>query len=639
MAPLCATRQETSLRAGFFVPGTSRRSIRPEVFGTSCAWENRSIMQSFLRRLLASVFLLLAPAAWAADDFLPPEQAFQVSAQMVAADRIEVLVRIAPGYYAYREPLRFSVQGGAELGTPEIPQGKVKFDENFQKNVETYRNDLRIAVPVRAAAPFTLTVVAQGCADAGLCYPPLTTEIALDPARLSPTTGAPVAAKAANAVATAQGGGWLDGSRVDDILRSGRLWQVVLAFFGMGVLLSLTPCVLPMLPILSSLIVGTGQRPSRLRGLGLAATYSLGMALVYTALGVAAGLAGEGFAAALQTPWAIAGFSLLLVLLSLSMFDVYELRLPTSWTTHWSTHSNRLPAGQLAGVFVMGGVSALIVSPCVTAPLAGALLFISQSGDVVQGGSALFSMASGMSLPLLLLGASAGRWVPKAGAWMHGVKRLFGLMMLGVALWLAQPVLPIAVTMALWGLLLLLAGFLLAPFSRHAHHRHALRTALQRALGVLALLMGAAQFVGAVSGGQDPLRPLAHLGNGPAAQGVKPSFQPVGSEAALDAAIRAAGGRPVVLDFYADWCVSCKEMERFTFSHPDVASRLQKAVLLKADVTANSAEHRALLKRFKLFGPPGTLFFDAQGAELTQARVVGFQGARRFAQTLDTAGL
>lgn len=626
--------QETSLRAGFFVPGAAHRSIRRRVFGTSCAWENRFIMQSFFRHLLASALFLLLPAAWAADDFLPPEQAFQVSAQMVAADRIEVLVRIAPGYYAYREPLRFTAQG-AELGAPQIPQGKVKFDENFQKNVETYRNDLRIPLPVQATGPFKLTVVAQGCADAGLCYPPLSTELTLDPARLSPSSGAPMAAKAL----PAQGGGWLDGNRVDDLLRSGRLWQVVLAFFGMGVLLSLTPCVLPMLPILSSLIVGSGQRPSRLRGLGLAAAYSLGMALVYTGLGVAAGLAGEGFAAALQTPWAIGGFSLLLVLLSLSMFDVYELRLPSAWTTHWSTHSNRLPAGQLAGVFVMGGVSALIVSPCVTAPLAGALLFISQSGDVVQGGSALFSMATGMSLPLLLLGASAGRWVPKAGAWMHGVKRLFGLMMLGVALWLAQPVLPIAITMALWGLLLLLAGFLLAPFSRHAHHRHALRTALQRALGVLALLMGAAQFVGAVSGGQDPLRPLAHLGAGPAAQGVKPAFQPVGSEAELDAALRAAGGRPVMLDFYADWCVSCKEMERFTFSHPDVAGRLQKAVLLKADVTANSAEHRALLKRFKLFGPPGTLFFDAQGAELAKARVVGFQDARRFAQALDTAGL
>lgn len=591
-------------------------------------------MQRFFRRLLTGLFFLVLPTAWAADDFLPPEQAFKVSAQMVAVDRIEVLVRIAPGYYAYREPLRFTAQG-AELGTPEVPQGKVKFDENFQKNVETYRNDLRIPLPVRATVPFKLTVVAQGCADAGLCYPPLTTEIAIDPTQLSPASGAQPAAKAV----PVQAAGWLDGSRVDDILRGGRLWQVVLAFFGMGVLLSLTPCVLPMLPILSSLIVGTGQRPSRLRGLGLAAAYSLGMALVYTALGVAAGLAGEGFAAALQTPWAIGGFSLLLVLLSLSMFDVYELRLPTAWTTHWSTHSNRLPAGQLAGVFVMGGVSALIVSPCVTAPLAGALLFISQSGDVVQGGGALFSMATGMSLPLLLLGASAGRWVPKAGAWMHGVKRLFGLMMLGVALWLAQPVLPIAVSMAMWGLLLLLAGFLLAPFSRHAHHRHALRTALQRALGVMALLMGAAQFVGAVSGGQDPLRPLAHLGAGAVAPGAKPAFQPVGSEAELDAAIRAAGGRPVMLDFYADWCVSCKEMERFTFSHPDVASRLQKAVLLKADVTANSPEHRALLKRYKLFGPPGTLFFDAQGTELAKARVVGFQDARRFAQTLDTAGL
>lgn len=591
-------------------------------------------MQSFFRRLLTGLFFLVLPTAWAADDFLPPEQAFKVSAQMVAVDRIEVLVRIAPGYFAYREPLRFTAQG-AELGTPEVPQGKVKFDENFQKNVETYRNDLRIPLPVRATVPFKLTVVAQGCADAGLCYPPLTTEIAIDPTQLSPASGAQPAAKAV----PVQAAGWLDGSRVDDILRGGRLWQVVLAFFGMGVLLSLTPCVLPMLPILSSLIVGTGQRPSRLRGLGLAAAYSLGMALVYTALGVAAGLAGEGFAAALQTPWAIGGFSLLLVLLSLSMFDVYELRLPTAWTTHWSTHSNRLPAGQLAGVFVMGGVSALIVSPCVTAPLAGALLFISQSGDVVQGGGALFSMATGMSLPLLLLGASAGRWVPKAGAWMHGVKRLFGLMMLGVALWLAQPVLPIAVSMAVWGLLLLLAGFLLAPFSRHAHHRHALRTALQRALGVMALLMGASQFVGAVSGGQDPLRPLAHLGAGAVAPGAKPAFQPVGSEAELDAAIRAAGRRPVMLDFYADWCVSCKEMERFTFSHPDVASRLQKAVLLKADVTANSPEHRALLKRYKLFGPPGTLFFDAQGTELAKARVVGFQDARRFAQTLDTAGL
>ena len=586
---------------------------------------------------------LAALPTLAADDFLPPEQAFQVTGRMVSAERAEVTLQITSGYYVYREPFRFTAQG-AVLGPADIPPGKVKFDENFQKNVETYRDTLKIELPVSSAAgPFTLAVVSQGCADAGLCYPPMTTELRLDPAQLG-SLATPVAATGAGAakpaaVAAGSVTGWLDSARVDDVLRGGRLWQVVLAFFGMGLLLSFTPCVLPMLPILSSLIVGTQRQPSRLRGLLLAAAYGLGMALVYTALGVVAGLAGEGFAAALQTPWAIGGFSLLLVAMSLSMFDVYELRLPARWTMRMCEHSNRLPAGQMAGVFVMGGISALILSPCVTAPLAGALLFISQSGDVVQGGAALFSMASGMSVPLLLLGASAGRWVPKAGAWMHGVKRLFGLMMLAVALYLAQPVLPIAAVLGLWGLLLLLAGFLLEPFSAHPHHRHALRTALQRSLGVVALTLGVVQIVGAASGGRDPLRPLAHLGMAASALGKLPSFQPVDSVAALDAALLAAAGRPVMLDFYADWCVSCKEMERFTFSDAQVAARLSKAILLKADVTGNSEGHRALLRRFKLFGPPGTLFFNAAGQEISAARVVGFQGAQRFNQTLDQAGL
>jgi thiol:disulfide interchange protein DsbD len=599
-------------------------------FGQSLAAARRS--WRWLPGLWVLQLGLLALPAQAADDFLAPEQAFQVEAHMLAANRAQVTVRVTPGYYVYREPFRFSAQG-AVLGAPVIPAGKVKFDENFQKNVETYRDTLNIQVPVATASgPFVLAVVLQGCADAGLCYPPMTTTVRLDPAVLaSPAqTAAPTASSFKS---------WLDGASADRILAGGRLWQIVLAFFGMGLLLAFTPCVLPMLPILSSLIVGADGCSSRLRGLMLAAAYGLGMALVYTGLGVAAGLAGEGFAAALQTPWAIGGFSLLLVLLSLSMFDVYELRLPASWTTHWSTHSNRLPAGHLLGVFVMGGISALILSPCVTAPLAGALLFISQSGDVVQGGAALFSMASGMSVPLLLLGASAGRWVPKAGAWMHGIKRLFGLLMLAVALWLAQPVLPIAAVLGLWGLLLLLAGFLLRPFTRHGQHRHALRSALQRALGVVALALGLMQIVGAASGGNDPLRPLAHLGNAPTATTAAPSFQRIDGTAALDAALAAAAGRPVMLDFYADWCVSCKEMERFTFSNAQVAGRLSGAVLLKADVTANSADHRALLRRFRLFGPPGTLFFDPTGQEIAAARVVGFQGAERFLQTLGLAGL
>ena len=575
----------------------------------------------------------IALPARAADDFLLPEQAFRIEARMVAPDRAEVAVRVAPGYYVYREPFRFA-SSSAVLGVPVIPPGKVKFDENFQKNVETYRDIVRIILPVvSASGPFVLSVGLQGCADAGLCYPPMTTDLRLDPAVVSASPG--LTAIAAPSSFTS----WFDDASVDRVLAGGRLWQVVLAFFGMGLLLAFTPCVLPMLPILSSLIVGTHGSTSRLRGLLLAAAYGLGMAMVYTSLGVAAGLAGEGFASVLQTPWAIGGFSLLLVLLSLSMFDVYELRLPAAWATHWSSHSNRMPAGQLLGVFLMGGISALILSPCVTAPLAGALLFISQSGDVVQGGAALFSMASGMSVPLLLLGASAGRWVPKAGAWMHGIKRLFGLLMLAVALWLAQPVLPIAAVLGLWGLLLLLAGLLLRPFDGHGQHRHALRSALQRAVGVIALVLGLMQIVGAASGGNDPLRPLAHLGLVVSAPAALPVFQRIDDVAALDAALRAAAGRPVMLDFYADWCVSCKEMERFTFSHHQVASRLAGAVLLKADVTGNSEGHRALLRRFRLFGPPGTLFFDRSGQEIAAARVVGFQGPERFKQTLGLAGL
>lgn len=581
------------------------------------------------------------PAA-AAEDFLPPEQAFVVSAALVGPGRAEVRVQIVPGYYAYRDPFQFSANG-ALLGPAELPAGKVKFDENFQKNVETYRGDLRIGVPViQATGPFTLTVVSQGCADAGLCYPPMTTVVRLDPAAL--TTGATSAApspvlRAQSADAPGASTGWFDGAAVDRVLRAGRLWQVLAVFFGLGLLLSLTPCVLPMLPILSSLIVGMEARPSRLRGLALAAAYALGMALVYTVLGVAAGLAGEGFAAALQTPWAIGGFALLLALFALSMFDVYELRLPARFTGQMTARCNNLPAGRVAGVFLMGGVSALIVSPCVTAPLAGALLFISQSGDVVQGGAALFSMASGMSVPLLLLGASAGRWVPKAGAWMHGVKRLFGLMMLAVALWVAQPVLPMAAVLALWGLLLLLTGFLLQPFAAPGHQRHPMRSALQRALGVVALTLGVMQIVGAGSGGQDPLRPLSQFAAQAGVAGQAPAFQTVLTEAAFDSALAGAAGRPVVLDFYADWCVSCKEMDRFTFSDARVSARLSAALLLKADVTANTETQRSLLRRFKLFGPPGTLFFDANGQEINAARVVGFQGARRFEATLSQAGL
>ncbi|HEY2976989.1 MAG TPA: protein-disulfide reductase DsbD, partial [Burkholderiaceae bacterium] len=336
-----------------------------------------------------------------------------------------------------------------------------------------------------------------------------------------------------------------------------------------------------------------------------------------------------------------AGFALLLALFSLSMFDVYELRLPSALATRLDGASRRLPGGQLAGVFLMGGLSALIVSPCVTAPLAGALLFLSQTRDVVLSASALFALAVGMSTPLLLLGASAGAWLPRSGVWMHAVKRFFGLVLLGVALWIVQPTLPQPVVLALWGALLLVSGFMLRPFDPNPHSG-APRVWLQRAAGVAALAWGVMMLGGAASGGRDLLQPLAHLAraatNESAPAAAAPTFITVRSIAELEAQLKSAG-RPVMLDFYADWCVSCKEMERFTFSDSAIRARMSKALLLKADVTANNDDDRALLKRFQLFGPPGTIFFDATGNELRDVRVIGFQDVARFAKSLDAAGI
>ena len=619
--------------------------MTPPRQNTRTAVMTASASRGGLMGVLLALWLALGLWGWpsvarAAADFLPPEQAFQVTARAAGTDQVLVDIRITKGYYLYRQAFKFNATG-AQAGAAEVPPGKVKFDENFQKDVETYRDHLLIKLPMSGVSgPYKLTVVSQGCADAGLCYPPMSTELSLDPAAAAGAGNSPGAAGQATAAGNRTLAESLQaGSVVDDVLQGGHLWKAVGVFFVIGVLLSFTPCVLPMLPILSSLIVGTQGKPSRMRGLGLASSYALGMALVYTALGVAAGLAGEGLAASLQTPWVIGAFALLLALFSLSMFDVYELRLPARFTSNLTTQCNRLPAGQVAGVFMMGGVSALIVSPCVTAPLAGALLFISQSRDLVLGGGALFSMALGMSVPLLVLGASSGRWLPRSGPWMYAVKRFFGLLMLAVALWVAQPVMPIWAVLVMWGVLLLLLGFMLQPFAARASHHHPVRHALQRALGLGALGFGLMQLVGAASGAHDPLRPLAQLGGGSAQRTALPSFQSVHSVADLEAALRQAGGKPVMLDFYADWCVSCKEMERFTFSDTDVAAKLSGAVLLKADVTANTEAERELLRRFKLFGPPGTLFFDAQGREISDARVVGFQSARRFQRTLENVGL
>ena len=612
-----------------------------------------------LLRLIASTLVMLlglaAVPATAAEDFLPPEQAFRFEARALDARNVEVAFTVANGYYLYREQFAFAAEdASARLGPAQIPPGKVKFDETFAKNVETYRGRVVIRVPVEAApAAFTLTVTSQGCADAGLCYPPMQSAARVQLVGFGGDGRVSVQAAEGNvAAATTPAGssGSSGDGGIDGALRSGHWWLVLGVFFGAGLLLSFTPCVLPMLPILSSIIVGqSGGSTSRSRGFGLALAYSLGMALVYTALGVAAGLAGEGLAAALQNPWVVGGFALMLAALSMSMFGFYELQLPAALRDRLDAGASRFKGGRWAGVFAMGGLSALIVSPCVAAPLAGALLYISQTRDVLLGGSALFALAAGMSVPLLLVGASAGALLPRAGAWMESVKRFFGVLLLGVAWWILSPVLPASVGVAGWGVLLLMAASLFGAFDRLGESAGA-GSRLGKAFGVALALLGAAQIVGAMGGASDPLQPLQRFAQRTLPQSTDPAvaartaiegaprFQRVQDLAELDAVVRGAG-RPVMLDFYADWCVSCKEMEHLTFSDPRVRARLDRMLLLQADVTQNSPADRALLKRFNLFGPPGILFFDAQGRELAAQRVIGYQDATRFLGSLASAGV
>ncbi len=605
-------------------------------------------LNRFFALLAIAAGVLLAGLAHGADEFLDPEVAFKLSGRALDSQRIEIRFDIAPGYYLYGD--KFSAEtspAGAKAPTLQIPHGKIKYDETFQKDVETFRDSVALTLTLGepAGAPFKLLVSNQGCADKGLCYPPTQRAYRVEPgqgaafmrlALLSeadaanwPSSGATSKAAEIVKVGSAEPAGFTAA------LESKNLFWVAGAFVLAGLLLSLTPCVLPMLPILSSIIVGQSGTPSRGRGLRLALAYSLGMALVYTAFGMVAGLLGEGLAAALQNAWVLGAFGALLALLSLSMFGVYELQLPATMRSRLAQYSGRLQGGRYAGVFVMGGLSAVIVSPCVAAPLAGALVYISQTRDVVLGGVALFAMAAGMSAPLLLLGASSGSVLPRAGAWMERVKHGFGFMLLGVALWIVAPVLPAWTVMLALAALLLACAVYLGAFER-LEHAITPRRAMVKGAGIVLAVLAALQLVGVASGGRDMLQPLAQLSaarGGPSLAGVAQkaplSFQPVASLAALEAVTRSSD-KFVMLDLYADWCVSCKEMEAFTFTDDSVRARLNQMTVLRADVTANSSDDRALMRKFGLFGPPALLFFRPGGEELTSSRVIGYQDAATF---------
>jgi thioredoxin:protein disulfide reductase len=574
----------------------------------------------------------------ATDDLLPVDQAFVLNARFDKPNELTVGWQIAPGHYLYRDKLSFRAEGKIELGKASLPKGKPHKDENFG-DVEVYYDYVEAKIPFSRASASALDVVLtagfQGCRENSVCYPPSEQTMALVlPATSEFSAGVSGTTTGAGAGPVSEQDQW--SARIV----GGSFWAMIGWFYVGGLLLSFTPCVLPMVPILSSIIAGQGGTVSTRRGFLLSLSYVLGMALTYTTAGALAALLGGQVQAVFQKPWIITLFAGVFVLLSLGMFGLYELQMPTAIQTRLANLANKQQGGTFIGTAVMGALTSLIVTTCVAPPLVGALAVIGQKGDVARGATALFAMSIGMGSPLLLVGASAGQLLPKVGPWMNTVKAAFGVLMIGMAIWMMQRVLPGAATLALWALLVFLTGVFLGAFDALPESPRASRR-LAKGVGMLACLYGALLLIGATLGGEDPLRPIPErvLATAPAGSGAlgstaapKLEFRKIQSVAALDAALveARAAGKPVMLDFSAEWCVSCKEMEARTFPDAGVIGALKPYLLLRADVTDNNDDDQALLKRFHSFGPPTIAFFDAHGTERENFKLVGFVPPAEF---------
>jgi thiol:disulfide interchange protein DsbD len=552
---------------------------------------------------------------------LPVSEAFKAS--ISAPDPFTLAIRwdIKPGYYLYRDSFKVKNLGNlVQLGTLQLPAGEIEKDVEFG-DTEVYFNEVVIRVPLSRANPepllLELEVAYQGCKQDSICYPPETLLLALDLPRATAddTVGerAPISEQ----------------SRLIKVVTESSVVSLMIIFLGLGLLLSFTPCCLPMVPILSGIIASQGENVTTWRAFWLSLSYVLGMAFTYTIAGALFGAAGTQIQAALQTPVVIGGVSILFIALALAMFGVYELQMPAALQTRLTAIGNNQRAGGFVGTAIMGAISALVVSTCVAPPLVAALTVIAQTGDVTRGALALFAMSIGMGIPLLVIGTSAGKLLPKAGPWMNTIKAAFGFMMLGLAIWMLSRVIPDTLTMGLYAALALGAGIRFGALTALPKPATGMNM-FGKGIAIVCLIYGAALVVGLLSGSTNPLQPLDRISGAPATTHLE--FERIKSVDDFEAVrLEAAStGTPLMLDFYADWCVSCKEMEYYTFADPQVQGALEAAILIQADVTANDEVDQALLAHFSIFGPPTIVFFDRSGIEIPDTRIIGYQDVDDF---------
>lgn len=568
--------------------------------------------------------------AGGASDFPPPDDVFFPDLFAVDGNTVEVGFRVIPGFYLYKDRISVrSLNDNAMAGQLVLPKGKLKTDDFFGES-EVYYDEvvgrLTIARATPAAMDLDLEVNYQGCADGGLCYLPQSKVLTVSLPQAATVTDL-ASLPPPDAPLSEQG-------RLAQLITDAGLGWVIITFFGLGLLLAFTPCVLPMIPILTSIIAGEGDKTSPMRGFTLAFSYVMGMALVYTGAGIAAAAAGAQLQATFNQPWVLIVFAGFFVLLAMAMFGGYDLQMPSSIQSKLATVSGNQKSGTTIGAFIMGALSALIVTACVAPALIASLTVMAQTGDMVRGGAALFAMSLGMGAPLLLVGAAQGHLLPRAGAWMVAVKSAFGFMLLGLAVWMLSRILPGSVTLLFWALLVFMGGVFMGGLTTLTTDSSAVQK-LGKGFGFLGIAYGLLLLLGSLTGGSNPLQPLASLnfaGGAQLVEGRHIEFQRIKSVADLDRQLAAASaaGKTAMLDFYADWCVSCKEMEAYTFTDAKVQAALANTVLLQADVTRNDAEDQALLERFGVFGPPTIIFFDADGRQRHGYEVVGYMKAKDF---------